>query len=166
MASPIMNHFNDAHLKDGPLKATFREFAELARKMDGYLPDGAEKTVALRKLLEAKDSAMRAAVDLTIVWESKVRPDLAVRVGGVERHVDYTVHPPRGHLTAHPMAIDRWEAEGMTMAGLLGKKHAYIIEDEIQRDEREFGANGDQALQNIVDRRYPGDIDMDRPPQS
>lgn len=37
---------------------------ELANYWEDNLPEGAEKTVAMRKLLEAKDAACRAALDL------------------------------------------------------------------------------------------------------
>lgn len=35
-------------------------FCELAKVIDGTLPDNPEKTTAIRKLLEAKDCAVRA----------------------------------------------------------------------------------------------------------
>lgn len=35
----------------------------MAEKMDAMLPDGAEKTAGLRKLLEAKDCFVRALVE-------------------------------------------------------------------------------------------------------
>jgi hypothetical protein len=46
------------HLRDvsGP-------FAELAHRVAETIPAGPERTVALRKLLEAKDAAVRAAVN-------------------------------------------------------------------------------------------------------
>lgn len=37
---------------------------ELAEFLEEILPEGAEKTVAMRKLLEAKDAACRSALDL------------------------------------------------------------------------------------------------------
>lgn len=43
-------------------------FAKAAKEIDLILPGSAEKTVAMRKLLEAKDAAVRARVaDLGIV---------------------------------------------------------------------------------------------------
>lgn len=35
-----------------------------AQALEEFLPEGSEKTVAMRKLLEAKDAACRAALDL------------------------------------------------------------------------------------------------------
>jgi hypothetical protein len=39
-------------------------FSALAHDIERDLPPGAEKSTALRKLLEAKDAAVRAALDL------------------------------------------------------------------------------------------------------
>jgi len=44
------------------LQAASRPFCELAAHIIGTLPRNAERTVALRKLLEAKDAAVRANV--------------------------------------------------------------------------------------------------------
>lgn len=59
--SEIMRYFEYSHL---PMElATISQgFADLARKMDHFLPNGPEKSVALRKLLEGKDAAVRAAL--------------------------------------------------------------------------------------------------------
>jgi hypothetical protein len=47
------------HLR-GDLQEISRRFADLAAELDQTLPDNPEKTTALRKLLEAKDCAVRA----------------------------------------------------------------------------------------------------------
>lgn len=39
-------------------------FEAMARTAEEFLPEGAEKTVAMRKLLESKDAACRSALDL------------------------------------------------------------------------------------------------------
>jgi hypothetical protein len=59
MASPIMKYFEYSHLPER-LKAVSRPVGELAAKMDTELPDCAEKSAGLRKLLEAKDCLVRA----------------------------------------------------------------------------------------------------------
>ncbi|WP_201308841.1 hypothetical protein [Puerhibacterium puerhi] len=64
MASPILRYFEHGHLSAGPLRTTSARFHGLALEIDETLPDGPEKSVALRKLLEAKDAAVRAALDL------------------------------------------------------------------------------------------------------
>lgn len=62
--SPLMRYFDYRHLPAGPLRMTSGAFCSLAERVDAGLPAGPEKTVALRKLLEAKDAAVRAALDL------------------------------------------------------------------------------------------------------
>lgn len=64
MATPIMRYFDFAHLRPGPLLDTSHLFAALAQDLDQRLPNGAEKSTALRKLLESKDAAVRAALDI------------------------------------------------------------------------------------------------------
>lgn len=59
MASPIMKYFAFSHLPDS-LQEISKPFGELAFLLDEKLPDGAEKSAGLRKLLEAKDCFVRA----------------------------------------------------------------------------------------------------------
>lgn len=60
-ADPILRFFHFAHLPE-QLQVTSIKFYELALYMIAVLPRNAERTVALRKLLEAKDAAVRANV--------------------------------------------------------------------------------------------------------
>lgn len=62
--SPILRYFETGHLRYSKLGAVSESFGDLARAMDDKLPPGAEKSTALRKLLEAKDAAVRSALDL------------------------------------------------------------------------------------------------------
>lgn len=58
----IMQFFGYDHLP-AHLQAVSRPFCELAKSLtdpDGGLPRNPERTVALRKLLESKDAAVRA----------------------------------------------------------------------------------------------------------
>jgi hypothetical protein len=64
MGAPILRYFSFRHLPEGPLRETSANFYSLAAKVDVTLPDGAEKSTSLRKLLEAKDAAVRAALDV------------------------------------------------------------------------------------------------------
>jgi hypothetical protein len=57
----IIRYFSFAHLPSD-LAAVSYWFAEVAVRVM-TLPRSAERTVALRKLLEAKDAAVRAALD-------------------------------------------------------------------------------------------------------
>jgi hypothetical protein len=61
---PILQFFNFSHLPDH-LQAISRPFQLMAQGIIDTLPRNPERTVALRKLLESKDCAVRAAVYLT-----------------------------------------------------------------------------------------------------
>lgn len=59
---PILRHFKYGHLVHD-LKAVSAPFGLLAMRVVATLPPGPERSVALRKLLEAKDGAVRAAME-------------------------------------------------------------------------------------------------------
>lgn len=63
MGEPLLQFFEYAHLKPG-LQEVSKPFCDLARDIVQKLPRNPERTVALRKLLEAKDCAVRA-----VLWE-------------------------------------------------------------------------------------------------
>ena len=58
----MMKWFAYAHLPEH-LQAVSRPFGELAEKICEEIEGGPERTVALRKLLEAKDAAVRAKLN-------------------------------------------------------------------------------------------------------
>ena len=58
----MLRWFEFDHLKPH-LREVSKPVCELAKQMDGALPESAEKTAGLRKLLEAKDCLVRAAID-------------------------------------------------------------------------------------------------------
>lgn len=60
-APPILRFFEADHLPDH-LAAVSEPFGVLARDLADNLPPSAELSTALRKLLEAKDAAVRAAL--------------------------------------------------------------------------------------------------------
>lgn len=62
--SPILRYFTFDHLPAGPLRDTSQGFANFAQQLDQLIPHGPEKSTALRKLLESKDAAVRAALDV------------------------------------------------------------------------------------------------------
>ena len=62
--SPIIYYFRHEHLPEGAAKQVSSIIGNHARYLDSVLPDGAEKSAGLRKLLEAKDCMVRAALDL------------------------------------------------------------------------------------------------------
>jgi hypothetical protein len=57
---PLLQFFTTAHLRED-LRPIADAFGELAREIAATLPRNPERTVALRKLLEAKDCAARSA---------------------------------------------------------------------------------------------------------
>lgn len=57
-----MKFFKYEHLPEH-LQKVSKPFGELAEKMNAELPDGAEKSAGLRKLLEAKDCMVRASME-------------------------------------------------------------------------------------------------------
>ena len=58
---PIMKFFECDHLPMPPFNIAIK-FKTLAESLDEHLPDGPEKSAGLRKLLEAKDCMVRAAL--------------------------------------------------------------------------------------------------------
>lgn len=56
-----MKYFNYEHLPE-KLQKISKPICDLAREMNEVLPEGAEKSAGLRKLLEAKDCFVRSAL--------------------------------------------------------------------------------------------------------
>lgn len=61
MHEPLLQFFHYDHLPP-VLQAASKPFADLARHIVDNLPRNPERTVALRKLLESKDCAVRALI--------------------------------------------------------------------------------------------------------
>lgn len=58
----LLQFFEYSHLPER-LQEVSKPFGELAKHLDAVLPANAETTVALRKLLEAKDCAVRSLLE-------------------------------------------------------------------------------------------------------
>jgi hypothetical protein len=58
---PILQFFDYSHLPE-QLQHVSRPFSDLSEHLMRNLPRNPERTVALRKLLEAKDAAVRASI--------------------------------------------------------------------------------------------------------
>jgi hypothetical protein len=58
---PMLQFFGYIHLKE-PLQLVSKPFGDLAADIVANLPRNPERTAALRKLLEAKDCAVRAVL--------------------------------------------------------------------------------------------------------
>jgi len=59
MSSTTIQYFEYDHLPE-KLQEVSKPMAELAHLMEDKLPDGAEKSAGMRKLLEAKDCFVRS----------------------------------------------------------------------------------------------------------
>lgn len=66
----LMQFFSYSHLPEH-LQEVSRWFFELAVKIETHLPTNQEQTVALRKLLEAKDCAVRANLSRNTMGDRK-----------------------------------------------------------------------------------------------
>lgn len=58
---PILKYFKYEHLPE-KLQVISKPFGDLALDLEGKVPDSAEKSAGLRKLLEAKDCMVRAVL--------------------------------------------------------------------------------------------------------
>lgn len=63
MGTTTIKYFAYAHLPPR-LQAVSKPLGDVAQMLETLLPDGPEKSAGMRKLLEAKDCFVRAAVDL------------------------------------------------------------------------------------------------------
>lgn len=61
MSAPSRVHFNYSHLSE-PLQAVVKPFSEIVKTILETLPPNNERDDCLRKLLEAKDAAVRAHI--------------------------------------------------------------------------------------------------------
>jgi hypothetical protein len=88
---PILQFFHYAHLPE-KLRATSRCFMVLAHTLIMSLPRNPERTVALRKLLEAKDAAVRANLPAPTFGQKSlpIEPEIdePVEIGGHDEDRD------------------------------------------------------------------------------
>ena len=61
MKDQMLKWFDSSHLQNPELQEVSLFFSDLATTLVLFLDPGPERTVALRKLLEARDAAIRAA---------------------------------------------------------------------------------------------------------
>ncbi len=71
MQNMLIQFFAYEHLP-AHLQAISKPFGEIARQLDADLPSNPEKTTAFRKLLEAKDCAVRA-----VIFKAEEKPQSA-----------------------------------------------------------------------------------------
>lgn len=63
MPSTTIKYFEYKHLPE-KLQVVSKPVGDLAQLMEATLPDGPEKSAGMRKLLEAKDCFVRAALEV------------------------------------------------------------------------------------------------------
>jgi hypothetical protein len=63
MPTNVDQYFSYKHLPEN-LQVVIKAVSELQQLMEELLPDGAEKSTGMRKLLEAKDCFVRARLDI------------------------------------------------------------------------------------------------------
>lgn len=87
--TPLLHFFLYAHLPP-KLQETSKAFFDLARFIVSTLPSNAERTMALRKLLEAKDCAVWANLSPRGVFKPKLIPQAGdiVETGGHDEDRD------------------------------------------------------------------------------
>lgn len=116
--SDIMANFKYAHLPVH-LQAASRPFCELAEHLEAVLPAGAEKATALRKLLEAKDAGVRAALggspDAAKLWCVHVQgPDDIVATASRTNALELA-----NQINAFSANIERTENDGLIIATVI-----------------------------------------------
>lgn len=62
MKNYFLQFFKFKHLPEGQMQDTSALFSELAQKLEIRLPKNPESSAAFRKLLEAKDCAVRSLI--------------------------------------------------------------------------------------------------------
>lgn len=90
MDSPIMQFFAYAHLP-ASLQGISAAIANLAEGMELTLPPSAEKSAGLRKLLEAKDCLVRAAIGHPVTALELPSTALLDQVAALRERLDKTV---------------------------------------------------------------------------
>lgn len=90
----IMQYFSYSHLP-AHLQAISKPFCDTANWVNDNLPDSAEKSVCLRKLLEAKDAGVRAALPAPEENPDSVNSALQGDVVTAELPVEEAVEAPQ-----------------------------------------------------------------------
>jgi hypothetical protein len=94
MSEPILQYFAYSHLPP-VLAAVSKQFHDLAHWLVNTLPRCAERHATLRKLLESKDAAVRAALGV----EAIILHPVAAGIGGAASVYD----GPRDPITGQPL---------------------------------------------------------------
>lgn len=102
--SHLIQFFQFAHLPPH-LQAVSKPFGELAMHIEATLPPNAEKTTALRKLLEAKDCAVRALLYKPVEGINAPKPEMdagGISLSASPLFIDTTTISPSTSSSDHP----------------------------------------------------------------
>ena len=137
-----MRYFDHRHLKPGPLRDVSKEYTEMEEKLYKFLPDGPEKSEALRDLLKSKDSAVRSALDLT---KPEQRAPITKDPSGIDEGAEELPSPVQSHPGDREM--DRPRGEGGSVIDI----HYNTLPEgvTVNRDHPSTGAGSIGALSDI-----------------
>lgn len=102
----LLRYFAWQHLPP-PLQNVSRQVAELAQEMATRLPEGAELTAGLRKLLEAKDCFVRAALPPAPAYPLIPKSEQLARFDGEPAAVGRDLLEDQGASVLDQIAMDR-----------------------------------------------------------
>lgn len=126
---PLLRHFQYAHLPE-PLRNVSEAFCELATDVCLNISSRPERTVALRKLLEARDAAVRAMKeqdDDELCGEAVSGPEPVHAEGPAEPARDQSPGPNRVGPSLDPACVSG-KAAAQWGAGLGGSKPVPEVE--------------------------------------
>lgn len=134
---PILQHFGYAHLPV-TLQPLSKLFHDLAHELVSTVSPGAETSTALRKLLEAKDAAIRSAIDSGFISNIAGRP-------GDDRAASVDVLTGRPLPPGSPYSSARVPVEHNRAADEAGAEKA----------NRDGGSGGQVDLGKVKTTTYP-----------
>lgn len=143
MPTTVIQYFAFAHLSAPNLRSVSAACSAVANSMETHLPDGPEKSAGMRKLLEAKDCFVRAA--LAMPKEQEAPP--------------VTFQPPpvgTEHLAPHQQRV---VAEANELRDKLTKLNAFITGKSQTWDNLPFAEQDDMSLQAVQMQAYLDTLD-------
>lgn len=143
-----MRYFDHRHLKPGPLRDVSKEYTEMAEKLDKFLPNGPEKSEALRDLLKSKDSAVRSALDLT---KPDQRAPIVKDPNGIDEGAEELPLPVQSHPGDREMDRPRGKGRSTGEGGSIIDIHFDTLPNgvTINPDHPSTGAGSIGALSDI-----------------
>jgi len=136
----MLKWFKYEHLPE-KLQATSKIFADAARQVMETLNPGTERTVALRKLLEAKDAAVRARI------ETDEKPP------GIQVEMTRTSEAT-ATITIHGAKIEHTKSTELALMSIAGMERALVTENEVvishKAGQRAIATKAHEIIARIV----------------